>query len=73
MRGSIEQYVRQEGDERIIDRDIIGEKIQANDGSNTGQVLSVSRDAGGEYITVKGPEGIYGIRIPVFKFYQLIE
>ena len=72
MKHKIEQYFREEENQIIIDKSIIGKTIQDSD-SNKAQILDVGCNAEGSYITVKGAGRGYKIPEPLFKHFKLID
>jgi hypothetical protein len=72
MSESIDQYVQREGNLVIIDRGIIGKKIQSSDGGEA-EVVDVACDKKDQYITVRSGINTYRIHVRLFQNFKLID
>jgi hypothetical protein len=73
MSSIIDDYIREEGNQIIFDKRIIGKKIISDYKDGEARVLEVGYDSNGPYIIVKGKENHYKISSEIFNFFEIID
>jgi len=73
MKHEIGEYFREEENQTIIDKHIIGKTVTPNEGRGKACVVNAGCDASGEYITAKFLGISYKIRKELFGHFKLID